>query len=172
MTFRPTPNISKHRGQCPPVKSAFTHGTIKDLPQEQIQNLPVGRYPISQLILYGVPAGWQILNLFMWQILYCPMCEHVIKHHAPRQHDQLHIWAKLGGILTLVTCISNSPTPSNINNISLNLCTYIHNHSNLLLSVPYTSPWFYFSFIHRMRRDMWFSAGTGGLSTVKISLHL
>ena len=55
-------------------KLALTHGTRTHLSQEQVQNLPVSRYPISQLILYGVPAGWQILNLFLWQIFYCPMC--------------------------------------------------------------------------------------------------
>ena len=37
----------------------LTHGTRTHLSQEQNQNLLIGRYSISQLILYGVPAGWQ-----------------------------------------------------------------------------------------------------------------
>ena len=53
----------------------MTHRTRTHLPQEQNQNLPIGWYSIWQLILYGVPAGWQILNLFLWQMFFCPMCD-------------------------------------------------------------------------------------------------
>ena len=53
---------------------AYAHGTRTHLSQKQNQNLLIGRYSISHLILYGVPAGWQILNLFLGQMFYCPMC--------------------------------------------------------------------------------------------------